>query len=175
MKPLAARFGASDAVVSLQARWRGLSRRERWLLGIGGAVLAAALVDLLLVSPALRGIERLEAALPQQRQQLATLEALAAEARRLSSAAAPSAAAGALRPETERSLAAAGLAGAAGQWSTEDGAVEFRLTGVPARAVLDWAAAVTPALRARIVRLTLEREAAGPRVTASVRLERDTR
>ena len=60
--------------------WAERNLREQRILLAGMAAVLAALIYLLLVSPALSGIERYQRSLPQMRQQVAQLQALTQEA-----------------------------------------------------------------------------------------------
>ena len=63
------------------AYWIARTAQERKFLAAGAAVVLLALLYLVLLEPALSGREQLRRALPEQRQQAAQLQALAAEAR----------------------------------------------------------------------------------------------
>jgi general secretion pathway protein M len=65
------------------AFWQARTEQERNFLGVGGAVLGAALAYALLVGPALDGGAKLRRDLPELRQQAAELQALAQEAQAL--------------------------------------------------------------------------------------------
>jgi general secretion pathway protein M len=62
------------------ALWLARTEQERRFLAIGGAVVLAALLYLLLVDPAIEGRAQLRRQLPQLRQQAAELQAMAQEA-----------------------------------------------------------------------------------------------
>ncbi|WP_228894411.1 type II secretion system protein GspM [Pseudoduganella aquatica] len=68
---------------SASAFWNERSEQERRMLTIGGAVVGLALAYSLLVAPALHGREALRKALPQLRQDVAELKALARTAAEL--------------------------------------------------------------------------------------------
>ncbi len=93
--------------------WQGLEARERRLVVLGGVVVAAVLVYLALLEPAMLGIRRLTADLPPLREQNASIHAMADEAVRLRATAGASApiAAGERPAAIRRSLERAGLAG----------------------------------------------------------------
>ena len=63
--------------------WTEREPRERRMLSVGAAVVAAALIYLVGFAPALQGMARLQKALPEMRQQAASLQALAREAQAL--------------------------------------------------------------------------------------------
>lgn len=69
--------------------WMARTEQERKVLGIGGAVVALALVYGVFLAPALEGSARLRKELPLLKQQKAQLEALAKTAAELSGQSAP--------------------------------------------------------------------------------------
>lgn len=68
---------------SASAFWNERSEQERRMLAIGGAVVGLALAYSVLVAPALEGRDALRKALPQLRQDVAELKALARTAAEL--------------------------------------------------------------------------------------------
>lgn len=72
--------GVSQLKERVALAWMARTEQERKFLGIGGAVVALALVYSVLVDPALSGIAKLSKSLPKQRQDVAQLQALALEA-----------------------------------------------------------------------------------------------
>jgi len=82
MSKITDRFGGYRAAAS--AFWNERSDQERRMLAIGGGVVAFGLVYGLLIDPAFSGRARLAKELPQLRQQVAELQALAGEAAQLS-------------------------------------------------------------------------------------------
>ncbi len=72
--------GMSQLKERVALAWMARTEQERKFLGIGGAVVAMALVYSLLVDPAVSGIAKLSKSLPKQRQDVAQLQALALEA-----------------------------------------------------------------------------------------------
>jgi general secretion pathway protein M len=64
----------------MHALWLARTEQERRFLLIGGAVVLAALLYLVLITPALEGRAQLKRSLPQLRQQAAELQAMAQEA-----------------------------------------------------------------------------------------------
>jgi general secretion pathway protein M len=68
------------------ALWLARTEQERRFLAIGGCVVLAALLYLLLVDPAVEGRANLRRTLPQLRQQAAELQAMAQEANNLARA-----------------------------------------------------------------------------------------
>ena len=105
----AAAFGAVGT--ALGEFWSAREPREKRLLTIGGAVLGLVIVYSLFWEPAFEGRQNLREELPQQRAQLAQMQAEARQAHELTSAAAGVAPTGdTLRQALVDSLAAHGLA-----------------------------------------------------------------
>ncbi|HEY0665521.1 MAG TPA: type II secretion system protein M [Gallionella sp.] len=115
--------------------WAARAPRERTILGIGATVVVLALVQLILIDPALSGRKKLNRDLPTLRQQLAQLQALGKEAAALS--AKPSAPLPAVTRESlETALTRVGLAP---QGVTVNGnIVQVKLTSVPFSGLLNW-------------------------------------
>ncbi|MBC7414612.1 MAG: type II secretion system protein M [Herminiimonas sp.] len=63
--------------------WLERDPRERKMLGIGGAAVAATVLYLLAIAPALNGVSKLQKDLPQLRQQALALQGLAGQAQAL--------------------------------------------------------------------------------------------
>lgn len=97
-----------QARITVMEFWAARAPRERTILGVGAAVVALALVQLLLVDPALSGRKKLNRDLPTLRQQLAQLQALAKEAAALS-ASSPAALPVISRESIEAALTRGGL------------------------------------------------------------------
>ena len=81
--------------------WIARTEQERKFLGVGGAVVALALVYAVAIAPALEGREKLRKDLPVLRQEAAQLQALALEASELARQAPPQ-----VTPMTRESLGA---------------------------------------------------------------------
>jgi general secretion pathway protein M len=86
----------------LQDFWSARDARERRMLSIAAAVVGLALLYLLLIDPAIEGRAQLNKTLPNLRQQVAQMEALAKEASELSEVDAP-----AVEPVSRTSVEAA--------------------------------------------------------------------
>ncbi|GAC1415899.1 MAG: hypothetical protein NVSMB6_18280 [Burkholderiaceae bacterium] len=120
---------------SMQAFWSERELRERRMLGIAGAVVAATLVYLLAIGPAYIGARKLKDDLPQLRQQASSLQALAREAREMAGNAPPPALLS-TRESVEAVLARKGLK-AQSVIVTGD-LVRVQLNNVSFAAVLEW-------------------------------------
>jgi general secretion pathway protein M len=152
--------------------WAALQSRERRVLGGGTALLVLTLLYLLAYEPAQVGRQRLQAELPTLRGQLAQIEGLAGEARRLAGQApqgveSPQQ----LKVQLEKSVAAAGLKGAVSQLTVAGDLIDLRFKGVPFAAWLPWFDSALRETRLRAVDIALEREAAPGVVTVRLTLE----
>ncbi len=153
-------------------RWGALQPRERRVVGIGGGLALVAILYLAAFEPAWDGRRRLQAELPALRGQLAQIEGLAAEARRLSSA--PSQATDSpqqMRAALERSIEAAGLKDTVAQLTVAGDLIDLRFRSVGFPAWLDWLEQALRETRLRAVDVTLEREASPGVVSARLTLE----
>jgi general secretion pathway protein M len=156
----------------LLAGWSGVSPRERRLVLFAAVLLLLAAVFLVLVEPAWRGRAALQKELPLLRAQFATVQSLAQEAGTLAGrgGAAPVSAAQ-VRLALEKSAAAAGLGPSLQKIELNGELIEMRFRGVSHERWLGWLAAALPETRARVVDLSLTREAAPGVVSARVVLE----
>ena len=153
-----------------RGRWNALAPRERWLLGVAALVVTLFLLDQLAVSPALRGISRLERELPQRRAQLAQVDWMADQFAGLATrAGAPSAQN--LRSELERLLKSTALPAELlpGGDATSQ---ELRVSSVQVTRLLQWVADTQRDLRVRATSLEIERTKTPEMVSARIRFER---
>lgn len=161
---------------TLVRRWQQLQSRERRLISFGAVLLAALLLYLVAFEPAWVGRQRLAAELPKLRAQLAQMEALAAEARRLSgTAAASSDTPQQLRVQLEQSIAAAGLQDNVTQLSQSGELIDLRFKAVPFAQWLAWFDTTLRETRLRAVDIALSREAAPGVISARLTLEAQRR
>ena len=152
--------------------WGSLRARERRVLGAGTLLLAAVLGYLLAFEPAYVGRQRLERELPQLRSQLAQMEGLAAEARRLSAQAVQGAdSPQQLKSQLQASIDAAGLQDAVAQLAVTGELIDLRFKAVPFAAWLEWFDGALRETRLRTVDVALERETAPGLVSARLTLE----
>jgi general secretion pathway protein M len=144
--------------------------RERWLLAVAVLVLVLLVLDQLAVSPALRGIARLERELPQRRAQLAQVDWMADQFAGLASrAGAPSAQP--LGAELERLLKSSALPAEllpGGDTTSQ----ELRVSSVQVTRLLKWVADTQRDLRIRATSLEIERTKTPEMVSARIRFER---
>lgn len=135
----------------LKAFWSERAPREKAVLALLGVIVLAAVLYLLLIEPAARGIRQLERGLPQARLQSAQLDALLADVKALKSrpqvaTVSPTEARGAL----DKSLAAAGMK-AARVVPLSDGDLQLTFANVPYAAWSVWLAGIERELGARAI------------------------
>ena len=155
-----------------RGRWDGLEARERWLLVVAALVMVVFVLDQLAVSPALRGIARLERELPQRRAQLAQVDAMADQFAALASRAGTPSAQN-LRAELERLLKSSALPAEllpGGDFTSQ----ELRVSSVQVTRLLQWVADTQRDLRIRATTLEIERTKTPEMVSARIRFERPT-
>jgi general secretion pathway protein M len=135
----------------LSAFWNERAPREKTVIALLVAIVALALVYLVLVEPAVAGIQRLERGLPQARTQAAQLDALLGEVKTLKArpqvaTVSPAEARGAI----DKSLAAAGMK-AARIVPLSDGDLQITMANVPYSAWSTWLAGLERELGARAI------------------------
>jgi general secretion pathway protein M len=160
---------------SLILRWQQLQTRERRLVAFGAVIVAALLIYLVAFEPAWKGRQRLAAELPKLRAQLAQMESMAAEARRLAGTAATVDSPQQLRAQLEQSIAAAGLQNNVAQLTQSGELIDLRFKAVPFGAWLGWFDAALRETRLRAVDVAVTREAAPGAVSARLTLEAQRR
>lgn len=95
----------------LRAWWLGLGRRERAMTGTAAALAVLVFLYLVALEPAWKARQRLETELPRLRAQAEEINALAQEAKRLTSRGVAVESAGAAKAALEQALAQANLGG----------------------------------------------------------------
>jgi general secretion pathway protein M len=153
-------------------QWQGLSTRDRRVLGLGSAGLVLILGYFVLFEPAWLGRQQLEKDIPGLRSQLARLEGISAEARRLSGGGAASTGAESLaqaRIVIEQSLEAAKIKET--QIQVVGDMLEMRFKSMPMTVWLEWLNEALRQSRLRVVDAQLTRDAAGM-TTARLALSR---
>ncbi|HOB93067.1 MAG TPA: type II secretion system protein GspM [Aquabacterium sp.] len=145
----------STARASARAWWAGLGNRERRLLAVGAAVLAAFLLWTLAVAPALRTLRTAPAQLAAAEAQVQRMQALAAEAAGLR-AVAPVPMAQAQAALT----AATGRLGEAARLSLQGERAVVTLKGIGSDQLAAWLGEARAGARARVVEASLRQ--AGP-------------
>lgn len=151
--------------------WRTLALRERRMVIAAAAVVALAFVYLLCFEPAWTGRTRIAAQLPGLRSQVAQMEAMSAEARRLTALPAAGGQPPAVRQQLEASISEAGLQPFVSQLTSSGELLDVRFKNVPFAKFLDWLAAAQRDTRLRVVDASVQREATGGAVTARIAFE----
>ena len=143
---------------TLLQRWQLMTPRERRIVVAGAALLVAAVLWLLLFEPAWTARQRLQAELPAMRSQLAQVEQMADEARRLGAVPAGSDSPQAVKAQLEKSIEGAGLKPALAQLTLTGNLFELRFKSVPYAAWLAWLDAAARETRLRVVDAAVTRE-----------------
>lgn len=151
--------------------WRTLASRERNLVIAAGAVLLIAFVYLLAFEPAWVGRQKLAKELPQLRAQVAQMDSLSAEARRISGMAATTETPAALRRAVETSISSAGLKPFMSQGNFQGELIDLKFNAVPFAQLAAWLDATIRETRVRVVDANVQREAGNGLVTARLALE----
>lgn len=137
----------------LRAWWVGLGRRERALTAAASSFALLALLYLVALEPAWKARGRLDAELPRLRTQVAEIDALAQEAKRLTSRGVAVESAGAAKTALEQALARANLGG------VQIAVLDERRLGVTAKSVpvTQWLAWMEEAARESRLRVAAAR------------------
>ena len=152
------------------SRWQTLNRRERRLVGGGALLVGVLLLWFVAFEPAWVGRDRLRDELPLLRSQVAKMESLAEEARRLAEVRGQPKAAAVVRADLQRSLGAAGL----GNLATVDAGTDIirvKIDQADFDAVLDWLYGVVRDIKLRVVDVTVVRDVQPGLVTTTLSLE----
>jgi general secretion pathway protein M len=148
----------SAVLMNLRQFWSERAPRERLVLGLGLAVVSAALVYWVLIEPAWSGVRSLERGLPATRAQAAQLEAYLTEANALKSRPQVAAVGAAdARVAIEKSLAGAGLK-ATRVLSLSDTDLQLSFADVPYAAWAAWLADTERALGLRAYSVAAKRD-----------------
>lgn len=156
---------------TLLQRWQLTTPRERRIVIAGAVLLAVVVVWLLLFDPARAGRHRVRAELPVMRAQLAQIEQLADEARRLGAVPAGNDSVSAVKVQLERSIEGAGLKPALAQLTHTGGLFDLRFKSVPFAAWLVWLESASRETRLRVVDAAVTRETGVGRVSVRLALE----
>ncbi|MFT3803062.1 MAG: type II secretion system protein GspM [Burkholderiaceae bacterium] len=151
--------------------WRSLARREKRMLIAGVSVIVLAIVYLGLFEPAWKGRRQLEAELPQLRAQVAQIDAMSVEARRLAALPSGNDSPHAMRQAFESSIDAAGMRPYVSQIKLSGEVLDVRFKEVPFAAWIDWADAALRETRLRVVDAAIQREAQLGKVSVRLSLE----
>lgn len=157
-------------IAQLRAWWVGLGRRERALTAAAGSFALLVFIYLAALEPAWKARARLDVELPRLRAQAAEIDALAQEAKRLTSGGVAAESAGAARVALEQALARANLGGV--RVAVLD---ERRLTvsakGVPVTQWLAWAEEAARESRLSIAAVRISRTSVRAVVDAEATFE----
>ena len=149
------------------ALWQQRQPRERSVLGVGAAVIVAALLYALLIAPALDGRRQLQSALPELRQQAAEMQGLAQQAAQFAgaSATAPEV------PTSESIEASLREKGLRTQSVAVDGdLVRVQLTAASFAALLEWLAEAQHTARLVVLDASIVAQPAPDSVNATLTL-----
>lgn len=156
---------------TLLQRWQLLTPRERRVVIAGAVLLAVAVVWLLLFEPARDGRQRLQSELPALRSQLAEMEQLSGEVRRLGAVPAGSDSPQAIRVQLEQSIDSAGLKPALAQLTHSGDLFDLRFKSVSYAVWLLWLDTAARETRLRVVDAAITREAGVGVVSVKLALE----
>lgn len=151
--------------------WRTLAKRERSILIGGAAVLGIALLYLVAFEPAWAGRQKIARELPQLRTQVAQMDALSSEARRISGMAGASESSASIRKSVETLVGAQGLKPFLTQSNFAGELIELKFTAVPFALLMNWLEVTIRDTRVRIVDANIAREALSGTVSAKLALE----
>jgi len=159
--------GMATVVQATSRYWAERNLREQRMLLAGMAAILAALVYLLLVAPAQTGIARYNRSLPEMRQQVAQLQALAQEAVALPQGDAASTAAVPLTREgLEASLQRRGLK--AENVSVSGEIVRLQLSGASFSSLTEWLNETRAAFQLAVTEATVTAQPTPDIVNASL-------
>ncbi|HVL57706.1 MAG TPA: type II secretion system protein GspM [Burkholderiaceae bacterium] len=155
----------------LIVRWQALQTRERRVIAVALALLLVVGTWLIAYEPAAAGRRQLAQELPQLRVQVAQMEAMAAEARRLSGAAATVLKPEQIREQIEQSIAAAGFKPHLAELKVSGDLIDARFAAVPFAAWLAWFDTALRETRMRPIDVSISRDNTPGIVNARVALE----
>lgn len=152
-------------------RWYGFNSRERWMLVGCGLFLVFVFAYFVLFQPAWNGRTRLAAELPVMRAKVASMEALADEAKSLRNVRATKLSNAAVRSELQRLLSASGLDRNASVDAGQD-VIKVKMDRVAFDAVTGWLYQAVRDVKLRVVDVSIKRGTSPGRVAATISLER---
>jgi general secretion pathway protein M len=151
--------------------WRSLANRERQMVVGAVAILSLILGYLVAFEPAWVGRQKLAQELPQLRSQLAQMDALSSEARRISGVTGNNESAANLRQALEASIASAGLKPFMTQGNFQGDLIEVKFNAAPFALLATWLAGAVRETRVRVVDANVQRETSAGLVTAKIAFE----
>jgi general secretion pathway protein M len=140
----------------LRAWWLGLARRERVMTAAAASLVILALLYLVALEPAWKARQRLDTELPRLRAQAEEVNALAQEAKRLTSRGVAVESAGAAKAALEQALAQANLGGVSVA-VIDDRRIAVSAKAVPVTQWLAWAEESARESRLRIAAVRIVR------------------
>lgn len=157
---------------ALEGFWSAREPRERWILGIGGAMLLASLLYLGIWRPAMSASADLEEKVESRQELVTWLRGAAAEAEALRQARGGSVASGPLQDRVEAAAREAGLGDGLARLTMEgEGRVRADLEGAAFRRTTIWLQGLEHRQGLRPVRVRLERTDQPGRVDGRLILE----
>jgi len=154
----------------LRAWWVGLGRRERLMTVVAASVALLAAIYLLALEPAWKTRARLSAELPRLREQAAEIDALAHEAKQLTSRGVAAESAGAAKVALEQGLARVNL-GNVRVAVLDERRIAVSAQGVPVAQWLTWAEEAARESRLRVTAARISRTAVRAVVDAEATFE----
>ena len=151
--------------------WRTLGNRERQIVLGAAAVVLLAIGYLIAFEPAWVGRQKLSRELPELRAQLAKMDALSIEARRIAGATGSTESPATLRQSVEASIASAGLKPFMTQGNFQGDLIEVKFNAAPFSLLASWLASTVRETRVRVVDANVQREATAGLVTAKIAFE----
>ena len=154
----------------LRAWWIGLGRRERTMTAAAASLALLALVYLVALEPAWKARGRLGAELPRLRAQVAEIDALAQEAKRLTSRGVAVESAAAAKAAFDQTLTRANLGGVQ-VTVLDDRRLTVTAKNVPVAQWLSWTEEAARELRLRVSAVRISRAAVRAVVDAETTFE----
>lgn len=151
--------------------WRSMGTRERRLVLLAAAVLLIALVYQVLFEPAWKGRRAIAKELPTLRVQVAQMDALGIEARRLAAIPAGNQSPQAIRRVFEESAAAAGFGRQLTQITLSGEVLDVRFSDVGFASWLGWFESALRETRLRVIDVSIQREATPGQASIRLALE----
>lgn len=156
---------------TLILKWQSMQPRERRVIVVAALVLLAALLYLLVYEPAAEGRRKVRRELPQLRAQVAQMDAMVAEAKRLGRNVVGVEKPEQLREQLARSVEATGLKPNLAELKLNGELIDMQFKAVPFGAWLAWFEAAQRETRVRAVDVAISRQDAAGLVDVRAALE----
>lgn len=155
----------------LRDAWSKLAPGERRLAMIGGVLVGALLLYMLLWLPVQKEVTRLRVSVPEERAQLQRMRQQAASIQPLRARSGAKPAPGTLLPVVEQSATARGLRGFISRMEADGGSgVQLSLDAVPFNSLLSWLADLQDSHSLLVENLSLDAHTAPGTVNAKLKL-----